>query len=181
MQKDLFGLSNKSFYLKWISCVMEVPMIPLQVSKIDLSGKSKEDKMSFENIKTQKAKGILYGINHILDFYRNPMWQHFNMYTHVHIYSKDQIDTLGHYKYFARPCPLIPRHGFVDSRPVKNKADIKKLFDEIKAQDPDGEMILGPYFDKVDYNAVLVNSGMLSIGPNNDGATAGKSSISFLT
>lgn len=79
---------------------------------------------------------------------------------------------------FARPCPLTPRHGFVDSRVVNNIDQLENLLKEVKLADPKGELLLMPFI-KADYNAVLCSSGYLSVGPGHDGATAGNDSVSF--
>ena len=76
---------------------------------------------------------------------------------------------------FARPCPMTPRHGFVDSKLVWNIEEVKELFRLAKEADPDAEMMLQEPID-APYNAIYV-PGMLTIGPGNDGATAGKESV----
>lgn len=86
-------------------------------------------------------------------------------------YIKDEL--------FARPCPVDPQHGFVDSRPVKDKAQAKKVFKEAQKADPKAEMLLMPYI-KADFNAIWT-PGLLSIGPGNDGATSGHQSVSVHT
>lgn len=73
---------------------------------------------------------------------------------------------------FARPCPVRPRHGFVDSRVVKNWNGVKKALIETLAADPEGELMLLPYIN-ADYNAVWTPT-LLTIGRGHDGATSGK-------
>lgn len=136
---------------------------------------------------TQKAKGIMKGIPHLINKYPN-------LYSKIsgpkHVYLGKKSDITGNnllnptynpkaFPCFARPCPKTPKHGFVDSRIINNKAELKKLFNEVLEHDKEGEIILGPHFEKVYYNAIYVDSGVLSIGAGNDGATAGKNSISF--
>lgn len=77
---------------------------------------------------------------------------------------------------FCRPCPITARHGFVDSRVVKDIEGLKALWAETKAADPLGELIVMPLV-KADYNCVW-RPGLLAIGPGHDGATAGQNSIS---
>jgi hypothetical protein len=129
-------------------------------------------------IKTQKAKGILSCLNRVLDKYPH-MVPFFARIEHRLIQNESDIKNNNYIPCFARPCPTKPRHGFVDSRIVKSNEDLVELWKEVLKHDSNGEMILGPYLPKVDYNAVLVSSGMLSIGKGNDGATAGKGSINF--
>ncbi len=78
---------------------------------------------------------------------------------------------------FARPCPVTPRHGFVDSRVVKDYAELQVVVDETRAADPLGEVMLMPFLDSA-YNSVWVPR-MLTVGEGNDGATAGHNTITF--
>ena len=86
-------------------------------------------------------------------------------------YIKDEL--------FARPCPVTPQHGFVDSRPIKDKVQALKLFRQAQKFDPQAEMLLMPYI-KADFSAIWT-PGLLSVGPGNDGATSGHKSISVHT
>jgi hypothetical protein len=75
---------------------------------------------------------------------------------------------------FVRPCPMVPRHGFVDSRPVNTVEEAEKLFEEtLKAEDR-AEFIVMPFI-KAEYSGIWT-TGKLVIGKGNDGATAGHSS-----
>lgn len=76
---------------------------------------------------------------------------------------------------FCRPCPITARHGFVDSRVVKDLDGLKSLWAETKAADPLGELIVMPLV-KAAHNCVW-RPGLLAIGPGHDGATAGNDSI----
>lgn len=78
---------------------------------------------------------------------------------------------------FVRPCPTVPRHGFVDSRVVHTVEDVKQVWGETMAEDLQGELIVMPYVD-ADFNMVW-RPGLLAVGPGHDGATAGKGSISI--
>jgi hypothetical protein len=73
---------------------------------------------------------------------------------------------------FARPCPLIPRHGFVESREIHSEQQLRELLAEVKQADPDGEILLTSLIE-ADWNAIYTN-GMIYIGRGHDGATAGK-------
>lgn len=76
---------------------------------------------------------------------------------------------------FARPCPIRPRAGFVDSRIVKSSAELATVWEETLAADPKGEVLLmTPITAKW---SACVLPGLLSIGPGHDGATAGKHAI----
>jgi hypothetical protein len=76
---------------------------------------------------------------------------------------------------FCRPCPITARHGFVDSRVVKDLDGLKSLWAETKAADPLGELIVMPLIPAA-HNCVW-RPGLLGIGPGHDGATAGQDSI----
>ena len=43
---------------------------------------------------------------------------------------------------FCRPCPVRPRHGFVDSGPVNNPDEMRALWKEAQANDPQAEMLV---------------------------------------
>lgn len=77
---------------------------------------------------------------------------------------------------FVRPCPVTPRHGFVDSRVVKSAGEIRQVWLEARQADPEAELIVMP-FVQADHNMVW-RPGLLSVGPGHDGATAGHDSIS---
>jgi len=138
--------------------------------------------------KTQKAKGVLIGLKYFNDEYkfRGQLCSFLKVAKHRLVKKpSDILDqyydyySKGTYPFFARPCPMEPRHGFVESVIVKNKDELKKLWKEVRKQDKKGEIILGPHLPTVDKNAVYVNSGSLSIGKGHDGATGGNDSISF--
>lgn len=78
---------------------------------------------------------------------------------------------------FARPCPPSPEHGFVESRVVKSLEELEALRVETLNANADSEILL---MLKVDakWNAIWTPS-LLTVGPGHDGATSGKSTVSF--
>jgi len=135
--------------------------------------------------KTQKALGILEGIPWLLSVKGTaPLTRSTR---HLLVKNKQDVAVLfdcnaysrPSLPAFARPCPIRPRHGFVESRTVNTVVEINALLDQIHKEDPKGELLLGPNYRQVNQNAVYVSSGVLSVGPGNDGATSGKGSISF--
>ena len=78
---------------------------------------------------------------------------------------------------FARPCPVRPRHGFVDSRIVSSLDELRAVWAETKAADPEGEIILMEYVDAT-WNAVITPS-TLTVAPWNDGATSGRGAVTL--
>jgi hypothetical protein len=131
--------------------------------------------------KTQKAKGIINGLREVEFFYGiKRLAQFMRIPHHYLVQSSADVKSYGSvYPRFARPCPVIPRHGFIESRTVKNQKEVIKLIKEVKKEDAEGEIILGPHLPNVKYNAVFVDSGNLSIGFGNAGATGGVKSVSF--
>jgi len=78
---------------------------------------------------------------------------------------------------FVRPCPMQPRHGFVDSRIVVSGDDLRSIAAEAVAADPEAELLL-TQFIPADYSAVLTET-TLSLGKGHDGATSGASQTIF--
>lgn len=76
------------------------------------------------------------------------------------------------YPLFARPCPVRPRHGFVDSRVVNNDSELLALLSETLNADPEGELMLMPVLSGK-ASAIATDSGVVW-GKGNDGVTAGK-------
>ena len=137
------------------------------------SGNSKapESESSISSLPvTQKALGIHYLIN------TGSQRPTFNVPQGAII--KD-VDTLEWYAArigqtieprFARPCPTTPRHGFVDSRMVHNGDELRQVWNETKAADSGGELVLMDFIPS-DYNMVLANGGV-TVGTGHDGATS---------
>lgn len=96
-------------------------------------------------------------------------------------YSKTGVNLeaklFGSYSWFARPCPLTPRHGFVDSRKFKSFAELEEIWKETRKADEQGELLITNWIE-AKYNAVLTPS-VLSVGPGHDGATNGNDAISL--
>lgn len=75
---------------------------------------------------------------------------------------------------FARPCPTVPRHGFVESRLIENATELSRIIAETMAQDPQGEVIFMPRLTGR-YSGIATHAG-IAYGMSNDGATSGTSS-----
>ena len=85
---------------------------------------------------------------------------------------------------FVRPCPVVPAHGFVESRLLTNvgtmdevQSAIATVWEEATAADPEAELLVMPYIDS-DINLIW-RPGVVTIGPGHDGATSGKNSVSI--
>lgn len=101
----------------------------------------------------------------------------FRLLPHLSLEEVKEIEEAGlnviyTYPIFARPCPVRPRHGFVDSRVVKNFKELKALWIETLEADPLGEVMIALMID-AQYNAVITPQ-FLSIGRGHDGATGGR-------
>lgn len=144
-----------------------------------LEGKSATSKADLINLKylladTQKAQGYV------------AIAEHLNVPTPYRVISDPEdintavqaFSTLP--DVFVRPCPVRPRHGFVESRPVTGTLDarvdsILKIFEETRKADDKAELLLVPTI-KASHNIVLTPARM-AVGYGHDGATAGKKSI----
>ena len=86
-------------------------------------------------------------------------------------YTKDA----GFNLMFIRPCPVVPQHGFVESRKFETGRDLHDAINETLDADPEGEILLMNYVD-AEYSAVLT-SKVLTIGRGNDGVTDDKGEL----
>ncbi|HYF57056.1 MAG TPA: hypothetical protein VEA41_22590 [Salinarimonas sp.] len=116
--------------------------------------------------RTQKARGVrlltqMYGLPAVV------------------ITDEKQLDTVkvGHGGMFARPCPVRPRHGFVESRMVYSSEEVRHLWTEAREADPEAELIVMPFM-QCDWSAILTDR-LITIGPGHDGATSGKNCVNI--
>jgi hypothetical protein len=151
------------------------------------------NQVDLSSIRTQKAKGLraLLETYNSLPFVYEAYNKIEKISTAFIIQKKDDLfeeDRLLKFiagriqlgaKLKARPCPVSPAHGFVETRDlvgdsaqalVLHAADV---YEETLAADPLGEMIIMESIDPVS-SAVYVENGALSVGPSNDGVTGGK-------
>lgn len=73
---------------------------------------------------------------------------------------------------FARPCPMVPRHGFVDSHIVETPAQVLDMINATATVDAQGEVIVAPPIAAL-WSAIVTNN-TLTIGHKNAGATSGQ-------
>lgn len=128
---------------------------------------------------TQKSKGLAV----LAEWYQNNVYHnHWNHYVRpLGILQLIKVkDGIGDFKLgtsvFARPCPPSPEHGFVESRVISDTKGLKALVEETAAVNPDSEVMLTPMFKEVHWNAIWTPK-LLTVGPGNDGATAGKGTV----
>jgi hypothetical protein len=112
---------------------------------------------------TQKAKGILA--------LRNNGFAQFSIQAlkQVRVYPYESVPA---FPFFARPCPLVPRHGFVDSRIVNNEPEFTALVAEVQAtKEPVIEIICMPFITP--RHSGILTPASITFGPGHDGATSG--------
>lgn len=76
---------------------------------------------------------------------------------------------------FVRPCPVRPRHGFVESRVVGTVEELGQLVKETKEADGEAELMAMPLV-QAEYGGVWTE-GRLVVGRGREGATAGKECV----
>lgn len=81
------------------------------------------------------------------------------------------------YPAFARPCPVRPRHGFVESRIVRSPEEARAVWAEAIKEDPEAEMLMMEPIAAT-HSAVVTPQGA-TLGPGNDGATSGKDCVTI--
>lgn len=75
-------------------------------------------------------------------------------------------------KPFVRPCPVKPRHGFVDSRVITTHQEWRDILYETKEADPLGELIV---MEWIEANAsAVVSKHQVAMGSGHDGVTGDK-------
>ena len=78
----------------------------------------------------------------------------------------------------ARPCPSVPRHGFVESRVISTLSDLREVMAETYREDPRGEVLLMPFLHTAEISGVVTNTSV-TIGTKHDGATAGRDGLTI--
>lgn len=125
---------------------------------------------------TQKAKGIMVLHEKSARVERDLQVGILNTVAYKAATIIKQADELRLYatsgtKIFARPCPVLPRPGFVDSRIVGTMAELVMVAEETYEEDKEGEVMLCDFI-KASFNVTLVPN-VMTTGPGHDGATSG--------
>lgn len=151
----------------WPSSTVECVCTKHQEQAMDM----KKPELQSVTYKTQKAKGLqaAWPLSGLTAYGYSVAVMH-----GVLPYYKEDLNNLFKrpLPIFARPAPIMPRHGFVESRVVKSVDEIKELYEETLRHDPQGELIL---MDKLTgrFSAVMTATGVTwALG--NDGVTSGK-------
>src|ERR1041385_7819240 len=127
--------------------------------------------------KTQKARGIQVLAEHFPGSVPNfrvfslPLSEDLDTDAFNHITLKRDV--------FVRPCPITPRHGFVDSRIVDRETvnDLLSVAKEAQAADPEAELVVMEAIP-ASASAVLTPTS-IAIGPGTSSATQGKGAITL--
>lgn len=125
-------------------------------------------------VRTQKARGVVATGNFYHD-YMNPFDWVVVVGDEACLAKAWQQVPWG--KAFARPCPIRPRHGFVESRIISTYEELESLWREAKAADPESEVMLTPPIN-AEYNAIITPAG-ITIGRGHDGATSGRGAVTL--
>jgi hypothetical protein len=78
---------------------------------------------------------------------------------------------------FVRPCPMRPRHGFVDSRVIRNADEAAEIIRQTLEADAEAELVTMERIE-AEYSGIWT-TGHLAIGTGTDGATAGTSALTI--
>src|ERR1051326_3895469 len=127
--------------------------------------------------KNQKARGIQVLADHFpssvpsFRVFSLPLSEDLDTDAFNHIALKRDV--------FVRPCPITPRHGFVDSRIVDRETvnDLLSLAKEAQAADPQAELVVMEAIP-ASASAVLTPTS-IAIGPGTSSATQGKGAITL--
>lgn len=127
-------------------------------------------------LRTQKAKG-LHTITKNFPGKSTEILAFFQSVEAVDLAMKSyDIDELCH-PVFVRPCPVRPRHGFVESVIATSMAEIREVVRKTLEADSGGEVIITRAID-AEGNFIWTPK-LLTVGRGNDGATGGYSTVSL--
>lgn len=118
----------------------------------------------WEKIRTQKALGIKAATNIHPSVWAPGLTDLRD--TTIYLYPHNPAPKKG--VWFARPCPVVPKHGFVESRPIYPQ-HIKDMYRKVLKHDPQGELILMKQLTG-EYSGVATES-TVAFGLGNDGVT----------
>lgn len=74
------------------------------------------------------------------------------------------------YPIFARPCPVVPKHGFVDSRTISSEKGLQELAKETLKEDKDADIAIAKKISAA--GSAIMSGGALSVGTGHDGVTS---------
>lgn len=93
------------------------------------------------------------------------------------VFTPDGEIAAGISPIFARPCPVRPRHGFVDSRRISSQADLVRLVRDTLQVEPEGVVMLTPLIEAE--TSAIWTPTLFTAGLDHDGATAGRNTATL--
>lgn len=137
---------------------------------------SRASGLSMDRIKTQKARGIRSLLRSGREFGPGFNTLPFEHQTWLIPHNALPKEFSPDVTFFARPCPLVPRHGFVESRAIREPQEAIDIWrNEVLPADPDGELIVMPQLTG-QFSGVATNVAV-TWGLGNDGVTGKGDSI----
>lgn len=125
---------------------------------------------SLSKANSQKARGVFFLMG------KQPVLQAaFGLQVPKHIlFDAGEVfsDSNFNFPVFARPCPSVPRHGFVDSVLCNNSQELNRVSEEAKQAESNAELLITKPIP-ASYNAIITD-GVITFSYGNDGATAGR-------
>jgi len=126
--------------------------------------------MESNEIRTQKARGI-YALS--VAGFAVPKFRVAGTLAAFLFYWQQFKNDFG-FDAFCRPCPMLPRHGFVGSRVVRSESEVNALWNASVAEDSNAEVVLMPPVDAA--WSAIVSDDQVAISEGNDGATGSRRS-----
>jgi len=140
-----------------------------------IEGEFKNITKLYSTPKTQKANGVF-----LLESKRAKLKSHLGWLVPKHlIFKAGEQFTFNSFNWpvFVRPCPIVPRHGFVESSTYLDCIQLNKLSQKTYEVEHDAELLITKPIDAA-YNAIIANN-VITFSQGNDGATSGRNCLHF--
>lgn len=128
-------------------------------------------RMGLKNPLTQKARGVDFIVKkaNVL----KSLFYYWDVPSHMFFKSGREFSEYNfNYPVFARPCPVVPRHGFVDSVICNNYNELNQVSRATFNVECDSELMIAKPIN-AQYSAII-NNGVITFSSGNDGATSGR-------
>jgi hypothetical protein len=119
---------------------------------------------------TQKARGVVA----LRDTYDISV-PAFNIVTDPVPLSQRE-EPLPYRNSFVRPCPSVPRHGWLESRPLKTWGEVSDLLGQARCLDPKAQILIMPQI-AAKWSGVITRD-LVALGAGHDGVTNGRDGFS---
>jgi hypothetical protein len=124
----------------------------------------------FYGAKTKKARGVFFlqeQERKIIDIYGWRVPKHL-LFAAGCEFKEDSFN----FPVFIRPCPTVPKHGFVDSVVCNNADELNIVSSQTYKVEKTAELLVTKPVNS-SFNAII-NGGVITFAPGNDGATSGR-------